>query len=313
MPTAATFRRRRLGVGSLALVALLTTLGVVGHVGSGGRGVASGAAASGVASPPGSAVTGPGAASSRGRGADGEHGRGSAGASFGAGDGSGADRSAPGSTTPGSTGRGSAGRGSAGTAGSAQVALDIPDRGSGVLQTVPGSTSAPGRGDIVRVRVQVEREVSRAGVDAAKVAQFVMSTLNDDRSWSRGNTRRFARTGSDVRGVADITVVLATPGTTERMCQPLRTYGRLSCGIGQRAVLTMYRWLRGTEEFDDLTTYRRYLVNHEVGHLLGRGHEPCSGAGRLAPVMQQQTIQVAPCRPNAWPYPSPPYPSPPYP
>jgi hypothetical protein len=169
-------------------------------------------------------------------------------------------------------------------------------RGTGRLVAVPGRAAAPGRGPVTTVRVEVEQGVE---VDPAQFADAVLATLNDDRSWGHGGARTFARTS----GSADVVVVLASPQTSARMCLPLRTFGKLSCRSGNRAVLTSYRWMRGTEEFPDLGVYRQYVVNHEVGHVLGHGHEQCGGAGRLAPVMQQQTKQVAPCRPNAWPFP----------
>jgi len=175
-------------------------------------------------------------------------------------------------------------------------AMRVPQRGTGRLVAVRGSTPAPGRGRVLRVRVEVE-----SGVDVrpADFAAQVLRTLNDDRSWGHDGTRSFARTS----GAADVVVLLASPATSARLCRPLITRGRLSCSIGQRAILTAYRWARGTPEFDSLEQYRRYVVNHEVGHVLGHGHEYCPGRGRRAPVMQQQTKQVAPCRPNPWPFP----------
>ncbi len=179
---------------------------------------------------------------------------------------------------------------------SAAGAMRVTQSGSGDLVPVAGSSDAPGRGRVLRVRVEVER-----GTDVVPevFANEVLDTLNDERSWGHGGSRTFARTS----GKADVVVILASPDTSARLCRPLVTYGRLSCSIGTKAIVTTYRWANGTPEFDSLAQYRQYVVNHEVGHVLGRGHEQCPGSGRLAPVMQQQTKQVAPCRPNAWPFP----------
>ena len=51
--------------------------------------------------------------------------------------------------------------------------------------------------------------------------------------------------------------------------------------------------------------YRRMLVNHEVGHALGQRHRDCTGNGRKAPVMMQQSkgmnLNGYTCKPNPWP------------
>jgi hypothetical protein len=148
----------------------------------------------------------------------------------------------------------------------------------------------------VRVRVEVEKGLP---VDGAVFADAVMSTLNDARGWGADGSLSFAR----VEGRADLRVVLASPDEVDALCAPLQTEGTVSCGRRGRAVVNFARWARATEDFPDRVAYRQYVVNHEVGHLLGHPHERCPGAGRRAPVMQQQTLAVAPCTPNPWPNP----------
>jgi hypothetical protein len=100
-------------------------------------------------------------------------------------------------------------------------------------------------------------------------------------------------------------VLLATPGTVDRICARvgLRTGGIFSCWSGRTAAINARRWHEGARDHHDLAVYRAYLVNHEVGHGLGYGHVDCPGSGQPAPVMMQQTKSVGACTPNAWPYP----------
>jgi hypothetical protein len=168
--------------------------------------------------------------------------------------------------------------------------------GTGHFAVVPGTVAAPGSGRLRTVKVEIEGGVA---VDPAAFATFVMATLNDPRGWGHGGTLTFARTD----GSAQIIVRLASPVTSAALCRPLVTFGTLSCSEGEYANLTSYRWFNGQSEFYSLTQYRQYVVNHEVGHVLGHGHLHCAGAGRLAPLMMQQTKRVAPCKPNAWPFP----------
>lgn len=178
------------------------------------------------------------------------------------------------------------------------TADEVPAAASGTLVTVPGSAEPPRPADRVRtVRVQFEEGLP---VDGAAFAQLVMEVLNDERGWGHDGSVAFARTD----GEAEISVVLASGATTDELCVPLRTVGEYSCGRGGRAVLNAERWSVGAESFlaagGDLVAYREYLVNHEVGHLLGRPHVTCPAPGAVAPVMVQQSIDLGGCLPNGW-------------
>lgn len=180
------------------------------------------------------------------------------------------------------------------------LSREVPSFATGELVVVPGSSPAPHPDRKVRtIRVEVEKGLA---VDGELFAATVMATLNDPRSWGGDGSMSFARTD----GSADIRVVLATPDKVDAMCAPLNTHGDYSCGRYGHAAINYARWVTGTEEYlqiSDITTYRQYVVNHEVGHLLGRQHTRCPGAGERAPVMQQQSVRVAPCVANPWPFP----------
>ncbi len=170
--------------------------------------------------------------------------------------------------------------------------------GDGTLTVVPGRGAVSGPGEAAPYVVEVEGGL---GVDPGAFAREVEQVLGDPRSWGAGGRRALQRVdGGDVA----FRVALTSPATTDRLCAPLDTNGYFSCGTGGRAVLNAARWLTGASAYPGpLPAYRQYLVNHEVGHLFGRGHESCPGAGQPAPVMMQQTKGLQGCSAVSWPYP----------
>ena len=171
--------------------------------------------------------------------------------------------------------------------------------GSGRLVVVPGTSRVYGSGPLRRYMVEVE---SGIGEDGAAFAAFVEQTLADPRSWGHNGAMSLQRVD---HGPVAFRVTLASPRTVDRYCAPLTTNGYTSCYDSRgRAMLNQARWETGVPWYaNDLTTYRQYMINHEVGHALGHGHVNCPRPWAPAPAMQQQTLGMQGCRPNAWPYP----------
>ena len=181
-------------------------------------------------------------------------------------------------------------------------------KGSGRFSTLAGHEKGPGKGRVVRYRVDIEQGLP---LESELFAQAVHKTLNDERSWAHDGDRRFERVST---GRADFVITLASPHTTDVWCAKSgldTSQEKVSCDSAttERVMINAYRWARGASTFgpEQMHAYRQMLINHEVGHRLGHGHVGCAKDGALAPVMMQQTkflsTDGATCKPNAWPHP----------
>ncbi|MEO7270126.1 MAG: DUF3152 domain-containing protein [Knoellia sp.] len=179
-----------------------------------------------------------------------------------------------------------------------------PESGTGKLDSVALPTiSAPEINPMrtVRVGLQVERG---AGVNAAEAAAIISTTLGDKRGWQTRDQVRFRAVSpaAVASGDVDITIVLASPDLTDKLCAPLRTRGEVSCFNMRKVVLNVRRWTEGVPGYGtNLAAYRQYMVNHETGHGLYHGHVECARKGALAPIMLQQSKGLDGCLQNPWP------------
>ena len=98
----------------------------------------------------------------------------------------------------------------------------------------------------------------------------------------------------------DFTLVLANPRNVENY-DPVCSF-LWSCTVGRNVVINDIRFAMGSPAWPGvLDEYRWMVINHETGHWLGLGHAYCSGPGQLAPIMQQQSIDMQGCAINSWP------------
>ena len=180
---------------------------------------------------------------------------------------------------------------------SAPVAPPVDLRSPEGYLIAPGGTVS---GTGPRWRYTVEVEVA-TGLDVDEVARVVARSLHDDRSWASKRTLELVDDPTSAR----IRLLVATPDTVDRLCAEvgLQTVGIFSCWNGRFAAMNSWRWEVGASGFEDIETYRTYLVNHEFGHGLGYGHVGCPAQGAPAPVMMQQSKGLSGCLANGWPYP----------
>lgn len=160
----------------------------------------------------------------------------------------------------------------------------------------PGPAPADAEGTVHSYAVRVEGGL---GITADEAAREVARVLADERGWQHLEGVLFQQVGSNEE--AELTISLGSPPTVDELCLLARTGGLWSCRIGSDVALNSDRWLHATPTFDDLTEYRAYMINHEVGHFLGHDHARCGAAGQPAPVMLQQSMDLEGCVANAWP------------
>jgi len=168
----------------------------------------------------------------------------------------------------------------------------------------PATTTTPTTATTVDPIVEIAYRVERHPSDAATTdfVATVDATLTDRRGWQQAGFRLVHRDDAS----APYLIVLAEAGEAEALCRPYDVYRKYSCQIGPTVVINAERWRRATPEWTgDLPTYKRMLVNHEVGHLLGLKHPKpsCPIAGQPARVMSQESTELNGCLPNPWPLP----------
>ena len=135
--------------------------------------------------------------------------------------------------------------------------------------------------------------------DVKEFEQLVGQTLNDSRGWSRLNI-----TFQQVASNANLLIYLAESSQMTSF-SATGCSNDWSCTVGNTIIINQDRWLSATDAWNNaggnLRDYRNMVVNHETGHWLGHDHLHCGGPGQLAPVMQQQSIDLEGCKINPWP------------
>ncbi|MFG2624408.1 DUF3152 domain-containing protein [Streptomyces sp. NPDC048473] len=168
---------------------------------------------------------------------------------------------------------------------------------TGTFTVARAGASDSGKGNAYRVEVE-----DGSGVDADRAAAEIARVLAAPRGWAHHGEHTFRQITD---GPAGLVIRIATPKTTDAICgrSGLDTHGEVNCRVGADVMVNLKRWQQGSPEFHGpLADYRALIINHEVGHWLGHGHETCPGKGRPAPAMMQQIDGLKGCVSNAWPY-----------
>lgn len=131
----------------------------------------------------------------------------------------------------------------------------------------------------------------------------VKKVLLDKDGWQSIAKVKFKFVGKDVfdkiQTNKKIVINLSTNDTINKKCG----FGAemLSCcDMSTKEVwINFYRWMNGSKHSKlNIYKYRDYVINHEVGHALGRLHTDCPCEDCPAPIMMQHTVSIGNCKPN---------------
>lgn len=133
----------------------------------------------------------------------------------------------------------------------------------------------------------------------AGLSSKAKTVYDDSRGWTSTCKYRFQETTSGCSFV----LWLAAADQMTSFSSACSSYW--SCRVGVNVIINIDRWNNASPAWNQsggsLDDYRSMVINHETGHWLGFGHYNCGGPGQLAPVMQQQSIDLQGCQFNPWP------------
>lgn len=194
--------------------------------------------------------------------------------------------------------------GDPGPAGASAAGPSSAESPAGIAREPCGPASASLR---FGFRIEVDREVRREhGITVVEFGRAVRRFLCDPEGWLRSGEVRY-RYNPDGRYL----IGLRTRQNVRERCRRIvgePVSGNYSCAgsAAREVVINIGPWTRGTDGFPaGLSTYRRMLINHEVGHAMTMRHRSCPRDGARAPVMMQQSMGMnlngSTCRPNPRP------------
>lgn len=166
---------------------------------------------------------------------------------------------------------------------------------SGAGLGIAGPAGAQDQPAQEKVALAIESRVDDVSTD--ELSLITMSTLTDPRGWAQAGFTFDADPDSANR------LVLAEPDVVDELCAPIETGGTLSCQNGPVVVLNADGWRTAPEGWPDVETYRQFLVNHGVGHLLSQFHPSnrCPVPGEPEALMAPQANGLEGCTANPWP------------
>lgn len=144
---------------------------------------------------------------------------------------------------------------------------------------------------ILRYKVSIESNIKR---NLKNFKKDIDNILSHKKSWKVN----FIQDDTNF----DFEIILASANNVAKYCN----FEGLSCADTWNNIVYInnYRWTKGAKPSQlSLKDYRIYLINHEVGHILGFGHaKPIKN--KKAPVMNQHTLGLKGGLPYQWPLPS---------
>lgn len=144
--------------------------------------------------------------------------------------------------------------------------------------------------------------VAARGLSTSLLPEFrqkLAAVYGDPQGWNRGSIA-FVYAESGCQYTAWLSAAARVTDFSASICD-----NYYSCRVGANVIINYDRWKGATDPWNaaggELEDYRVMVINHETGHWLGFGHRNCPGAGKPAPVMQQQSISLQGCSFNPWP------------